>query len=216
MIYFIFFALLIMLIIATEKKNHNLRVSPREVEDFYFTYSEVPDKIRHKKSFINLQGHVARNFVAIDVETATDESYSVCRIAFVVFKNGEVTKYGDLPVQPPMNVYIHENTAFSDHNADTTVNAPLFPEVWDQLLPILCNNVLVANTSSGKKSIISALDYYNLPVPKLKWDSIFRRTRMKLKEACKVYEIPMPGETDTLHEALACGMVYKNLGNSYQ
>ncbi|MCT2535262.1 3'-5' exonuclease [Aquibacillus koreensis] len=105
------------------------------------------------------------NFVAIDFETANSKRYSPCSIGVVVANiNGIVDEYYTL-INPLMefdsfNTYIH-----GIHEMDV-VDAPTFDQVWDDLIPYLDNNLIIAHNASFDMSVLRhTLDRYNLQYP---------------------------------------------------
>lgn len=96
------------------------------------------------------------SFAAIDVETANNCRSSVCSIGVVVVRDGIVAdKYYSL-VRPEPDFYSYWNTQVHGLTTRDTTDAPLFPEVWREIAPIIDGLPLVAHNKSFDESCIQA------------------------------------------------------------
>lgn len=78
-----------------------------------------------------------RDFAAIDFETANGESTSVCSVGVVVYRDGvKVADYYSL-IRPEPDYYCYWNTRVHGLTARDTYRAPLFPDVWAEIEPLL-------------------------------------------------------------------------------
>ena len=103
------------------------------------------------------------SFVAIDFETATRNRYSICEIGLCFVEYGNIVNSTSWLVQPPDNEYDSFNT-FID--ASKTAQSPLFPEVWEEVLPLINHHIIVAhNTAFDMYALRDALDHYNIEYP---------------------------------------------------
>lgn len=152
------------------------------------------------------------NFVAIDVETAIGKRWSICQIGLAIVENGEITRTFSKLVQPPQNEYAIGNINVHGITPDVTANAPVFPEVWDEIYPLLEGKRLVAhNASFDINCLYQALEFYNRPIPVMECDCTYSRTGYKLTEICEAYEIDLSNHHDATCDAVACAKVYMNL-----
>ena len=152
------------------------------------------------------------NFVAIDVETAIGKRWSICQIGLVIVENGEITQTFSRLVQPPQNEYAIGNINVHGITPDVTANAPIFPEVWDEIYPLLEGKRLVAhNASFDINCLHQALEFYNRQIPVMECDCTYSRTGYKLSEICDAYEIELNNHHDATCDAVACAKVYMNL-----
>jgi DNA polymerase III subunit epsilon len=152
------------------------------------------------------------NFVAIDVETAIGKRWSICQIGLVIVENGEITQTFSRLVQPPQNAYAIGNINVHGITPDMTEYAPIFPEVWDEIYPLLEGRRLVAhNASFDINCLHQALEFYNLQIPGMECDCTYSRTGYKLSEICDAYEIELNNHHDATCDAVACAKVYMNL-----
>jgi len=152
------------------------------------------------------------NFVAIDVETAIGKRWSICQIGLAIVENGEITQTFSKLVQPPQNEYAIGNMNVHGITPDVTANAPIFPEVWDEIYPLLEGKRLVAhNASFDINCLHQALEFYNRQIPVMECDCTYSRTGYKLNEICDAYEIELNNHHDATCDAVACAKVYMNL-----
>lgn len=152
------------------------------------------------------------NFVAIDVETAIGKRWSICQIGLAIVENGEITQTYSKLVQPPRNEYAIGNINIHGITPDMTENAPIFPEVWDEIYPLIEGKRLVAhNASFDINCLHQTLDFYNRPIPVMECDCTYSRTGYKLCEICDAFEIELVNHHDATCDAVACAKVYLNL-----
>ena len=88
------------------------------------------------------------NFAAIDFETANNEPTSVCSVGVVVVRNGEVVDTFYSLIQPEPNYYYYWNTRVHGLSRKDTDTAPLFPDVWAQVEPLIEGLPLVAHNKA--------------------------------------------------------------------
>lgn len=97
-----------------------------------------------------------RDFAAIDFETANECGSSVCSVGVVVVRDGYIVERFYSLIRPEPDYYrwfccrVH---GLSD--ADTR-NAPLFPEVWRQIEPLIEGLPLVAHNSRFDEGCLRA------------------------------------------------------------
>ena len=76
-----------------------------------------------------------KDFVAIDFETANNERTSVCAVGIVVVRDGEIVDSYYSLIHPEPNYYVF--TYIHGITQSDTESAPLFPEVWKQIEPLI-------------------------------------------------------------------------------
>ncbi|MDO4995211.1 MAG: exonuclease domain-containing protein [Bacteroidales bacterium] len=109
------------------------------------------------------------NFAAIDFETANHERTSVCSVGVVVVRDGEVVDTFYSLIQPEPNYYHYWNTRVHGLTCADTDDAPLFPEVWAQIEPLIEDLPLVAHNKAFDESCLRAvfrcyqMDYPDYP-----------------------------------------------------
>jgi len=111
-------------------------------------------------------------FVALDVETASRDSASICQIGIACVRaSGEIAVWTS---------YVNPETRFDSFNIelhgigpDTVKNAPTFAELWPILHMSLYPYHLVQHSNFDKRAIEAACETYRLPTPDLSWsDSV--------------------------------------------
>ena len=130
------------------------------------------------------------DFVAIDFETA--HSRVPCQIGIAVVEKGEITETRSFLIQPPDNEYSPYTIKIHGITPDMTANAPLFPEVWEQIKPYIENRVIVAHNLQFDLSVlIESLKYYDIPLPRIAGliDSMGFCGNESLSNACRHYGI---------------------------
>ena len=103
-------------------------------------------------------------FVALDFETANQYLSSVCSIRLVFVENKEIVDTYYQLIKPAPNYYSPFCTQVHGLSQRDTEKAPLFPEVWAEILPKIKDLPLVAHNSMFDEGCLRAvLAYYKLP-----------------------------------------------------
>ena len=104
------------------------------------------------------------SFVALDFETANQYRSSVCSIGLVFVENNEIVDTYYQLIKPAPNFYSYFNTQVHGLSQYDTEKAPLFPEVWKEILPKIKDLPLVAHNSMFDEGCLrEVLAYYALP-----------------------------------------------------
>jgi DNA polymerase-3 subunit epsilon len=98
-----------------------------------------------------------KDFAAIDFETANSKRSSVCSIGVVVVRGGEIVDKFYSLIRPTPNYYASFCCEVHGLNSDDTNDAPLFPEVWSQVAPMVDGLPLVAHNSRFDESCLRAV-----------------------------------------------------------
>ena len=98
-----------------------------------------------------------RDFAAIDFETANNERTSVCSVGVVIVRDGEIVDSFYSLIQPEPNYYTYWNTKVHGLTRQDTEEAPVFPEVWKQIEPMIEGLPLVAHNKSFDESCLKAV-----------------------------------------------------------
>ena len=85
------------------------------------------------------------NFAAIDFETANNERSSVCSVGVVIVRDGEIVDSFYSLIQPEPNYYNYWCSQVHGLCSQDTEDAPVFPEVWAQIEPLIEGLPLVAH-----------------------------------------------------------------------
>ncbi len=149
------------------------------------------------------------SFTAFDIETATNNSTSICQIGFVVVKNGVIVTEKSFLIQPPGNEFEARHSCIHGIDSLRTKGEPLFPEIWDMIKNDFTSTLLVAHNASFDISVLnSTIDHYNLPRPTFSCDCTFKMTGLKLKALSESLQINITKHHDALSDAKACALAY--------
>ncbi len=123
----------------------------------------------------------ARDFVAVDVETANASLASICQIGVAAYRDGLLAHEWKSYVDPedffdPINISIHGID-------DTMVEgAPKLPDVAAQLCTTLQGAVVVCHTHFDRTAFSQAFEKYGLHLPSCEWLDTARVTRRQWPE----------------------------------
>lgn len=164
-------------------------------------------------AFRNLKynGRKEKSYVAIDFEVADSKTQMPCQIGLAVVKDGLITEQISRYIQPPENKYSVYCTRVHGITPDMTKDAPLFPQVWDEIKQYFDDAFIVAHNASFDMSVLAkALEYYGLDAPAITGYActceIFDKA--KLPEVCAAYDIVVDNHHDGLCDAVCCAKVY--------
>ena len=97
------------------------------------------------------------DFAAIDFETANQYRSSVCSVGVVVVRGGEIIDSFYSLITPEPNYYFYKCTEVHGLTSIDTENAPVFPEVWKQIEPLIEGLPLVAHNRTFDESCLKAV-----------------------------------------------------------
>ena len=97
------------------------------------------------------------DFAAIDFETANKERTSVCSIGVVVVRGGTVTDRFYSLIRPEPEYYSYWNTRVHGLTMKDTAEAPVFPEVWRKVEPLIAGLPIVAHNSPFDEGCLRAV-----------------------------------------------------------
>lgn len=118
-------------------------------------------------------------------------------------------------IQPPENKYQKGNINIHGITPEKTKDEPLFPQIWEKVLPIIKNRLIVAhNTAFDIDCLKKTLTYYNLEIPDFKTDCTFKRTGSRLDSLCEAYNIELTNHHNAVSDAIACAKIYIKLLNN--
>lgn len=96
------------------------------------------------------------DFAAIDFETANEQPCSVCSVGIVVVRGGEVVDKFYSLIHPEPEYYQWFCQRVHGLSACDTEDAPLFPEVWAKVAPIIDGLPLVAHNARFDEGCLKA------------------------------------------------------------
>lgn len=98
-----------------------------------------------------------RDFAAIDFETANNERSSVCSVGIVIVRDGEIVDSFYSLINPEPNYYNYWCSQVHGLTREDTDTAPIFPEVWKQVEPLIEGLPLVAHNRPFDESCLKAV-----------------------------------------------------------
>lgn len=107
-----------------------------------------------------------KDFAAIDFETANYERSSVCSVGLVIVRGGEIVDKFYSLIKPEPEYYTFRCSQVNGLCAADTENAPVFPEVWRQIEPMIAGLPFVAHNKAFDESCLKAvLRVYQMDYP---------------------------------------------------
>lgn len=98
-----------------------------------------------------------QNFAAIDFETANNERTSVCSVGVVIVRDGEMVDSFYSLIKPEPEYYNYWCSRVHGLCGKDTEDAPVFPEVWKQVEPLIEGLPLVAHNSRFDEGCLKAV-----------------------------------------------------------
>ena len=98
-----------------------------------------------------------RDFAAIDFETANYDRSSVCSVGVVIVRDGEIVDKFYSLIQPEPNYYNYWCTQVHGLCRTDTDDAPVFPDVWAQIEPLIEGLPLVAHNRPFDEGCLRAV-----------------------------------------------------------
>ena len=86
-------------------------------------------------------------YIAFDVETPNRYNSRMSAIGISIIENSVITDsfYSLVDPEQPFDVF---NSVLTGINEETVFDAPAFPEIWQQIEPLMSSGVLVAHNAS--------------------------------------------------------------------
>ena len=97
------------------------------------------------------------NFAAIDFETANNERSSVCSVGIVIVRDGKIVDKFYSLIKPEPEYYNYWCSQVHGLSLDDTKEAPIFPDVWAQIEPMIEGLPLVAHNKAFDESCLKAV-----------------------------------------------------------
>ena len=143
-----------------------------------------------------------KDFAAIDFETANNERSSVCSVGIVIVRDGEIVDSFYSLIQPEPNYYNYWCSQVHGLCGNDTENAPVFPDVWAKVEPMIKGLPLVAHNKPLDESCLKAVfRVYQMDYPDYEFYDTLKAARCQLPNL----------ENHQLHTvAAACGYELEN------
>lgn len=86
-------------------------------------------------------------YIAFDVETPNRYNSRMSAIGIAIIEEGQIIQeyYSLVDPEQPFDYF---NSVLTGINEETVFDAPAFPEVWEQIEPIMSSGILVAHNAS--------------------------------------------------------------------
>ena len=139
-----------------------------------------------------------KDFAAIDFETANEWPSSVCSVGIVVVRGGRITDSFYSLIHPEPEYYQWFCSRVHGISAADTEDAPVFPDVWERIVPMIEGLPLVAHNAPFDEGCLKAVfRVYQMDYP----DYVFLDT-LAASRRCFGHRLP----NHQLHTvAAACG-----------
>ena len=157
-----------------------------------------------------------KDFAAIDFETANYERTSVCSVGIVVVRDGMIVASFYSLIRPEPNYYKYWCTQVHGLCYDNTKYAPVFPDVWAKIEPLIEGLPLVAHNRPFDESCLKAVfRCYQMDYPDYEfYDTLAASRRLlpdlenhQLDTVAAACGFPMKHHHHALADAEACAHI---------
>ena len=157
-----------------------------------------------------------KDFAAIDFETANYERTSVCSVGVVIVRDGMIVDSFYSLIQPEPNYYKYWCTQVHGLCREDTENAPVFPDVWAKIEPLIEGLPLVAHNRPFDESCLKAVfRCYQMDYPDYEfYDTLAASRRLlpdlvnhQLDTVAAACGFPMEHHHHALADAEACAHI---------
>ena len=161
-----------------------------------------------------------RDFAAIDFETANYDRSSVCSVGVVVVRDGEIVDKFYSLIHPEPNYYNYWCTQVHGLCRTDTDYAPLFPDVWAQIEPLIEGLPLVAHNRPFDEGCLRAVfRTYQMDYPEYEFlDTLAASRRLQpdlenhqLQTVAAACGFCMENHHHALADAEACAWIAREL-----
>lgn len=122
------------------------------------------------------------NFAAIDFETANNLRSSVCSVGVVVVREGVLTDKFYSLIYPEPDYFTYWTTRVHGLIMEDVRQAPVFPEVWRQIEPLIEGLPLVAHNSPFDEGCLKAVfKVYQMDYPDYQFFDTCAAARRRLR-----------------------------------
>ena len=161
-----------------------------------------------------------RDFAAIDFETANYDRSSVCSVGVVIVRDGAIVDKFYSLIQPEPNYYNYWCTQVHGLCRTDTDDAPVFPDVWALIEPLIEGLPLVAHNRPFDEGCLRAVfRTYQMDYPEYEFlDTLAASRRLQpdlenhqlqtVAAACGFY---MENHHHALADAEACAWIAREL-----
>lgn len=160
------------------------------------------------------------DFAAIDFETANAKRSSVCSVGIVIVRDNEIVDTFYSLIQPEPNYYSYMCQRVHGLGHSDTDDAPLFPNVWAQVEPLIEGLPLVAHNKTFDEGCLRAvfrtygMDYPDYVFFDTLWASRLtfpRLTNHRLETVAGVCGYDLTNHHHALADAEACAWIAREI-----
>ena len=160
------------------------------------------------------------SFAAIDFETANAERTRVCSVGVVVVRDGVITDRFYSLIQPEPNYYTYWCQRVHGLGHSDTDDAPVFPDVWAQIEPLIDGLPLIAHNKSFDENCLKAVfRCYQMDYPDYEFHCTCQAAKRLLKQlpnhrlptVAEYCGYPMQNHHHALADAEACAIIALDL-----
>lgn len=131
-----------------------------------------------------------KNFAAIDFETANEFRTSVCSVGIVVVRDGFIADTFYSLIRPEPEYYRYYNTLVHGITMEDTLNAPVFPKVWQQIEPLIDGLPLFAHNKGFDESCLKAVfRMYQMDYPDYEFHCTLQKSRKIFKDKLPNFQL---------------------------
>ena len=124
-----------------------------------------------------------KDFVAIDFETANASRSSICSVGIVIVRDGMIVDKIYELIKPEPNYYNYMNSRVHGITSDDTDNAPVFPDVWQEITPKIEGLPLVAHNSPFDSGCLRAVHKtYSMDYPDYEFYCTLKAARKHFRD----------------------------------
>ncbi|WP_071144927.1 3'-5' exonuclease [Bacteroides ihuae] len=121
------------------------------------------------------------NFAAIDFETANAKRSSICSLGLVIVENNMIVDRIYSLIKPTPNYYNYWTTNIHGITYYDTIKAPMFFDVWHDVLAKTKDLPFVAHNSPFDSGCLKAIyESFNIDYPNFEFYCTLRASRQKL------------------------------------
>lgn len=163
-----------------------------------------------------------KDYVVIDIENPNVKANSICSIAFIQVKDGEVVLEKNLLINPE-DSFDEINIRINKITPNQVKNAITFDKFWNNHKNIIENNIIIGHGIKYDLSVITkTLNKYNLSLPALNIictqklaKKYLNIKQYKLDQVCDYLNIKLENHHNSLSDAKACLEIFEFINSSY-
>lgn len=119
-----------------------------------------------------------KSFAAIDFETANNEPTSVCSVGIVIVKDCQIVDSFYSLIKPEPEYYNYWCSQVHGLTEEDTWDAPVFPEVWAKVAPLIEGLPLIAHNKAFDENCLKAVfRCYQMDYPNYKFYCTLLKSR---------------------------------------